>query len=405
MVDVRAASQVANATAAKLKSRLPDQDQVGRRRGEKVVAQKGTHQIAQEMLQSLGSEVWSEEMENELGRDQRRVSNSDRAKTVGDGGGGTASESSKFPAEKVTDAQDRSGEIEVLGREAKDKGLLQPDELLQFVQQRLGGRQGEPGPVDDPTLHYGALGVLERFYEAEGESQMASAARTAADRILAEHGPTIHRGIAVTESAALYAAEKFGSVSDLRNLYVEEVVNHTSIPSTFTAILEKHGAEGVGDAIAFLLRAAGEDLSMMSDTKDLVLQKRIIDNLYQLEVLNSVRDRADKALEVVKRSYPLAPNMTPERVMREMLGFIDTPAKMSESALTKLTQEAVPNSIEGRIAFLRECRNLAGMLPIKLFDESDRGGNGLKLRERLLTAIIEAQDVVDAEEQEKLGLE
>jgi hypothetical protein len=403
MIDVRAASPVASAAAAKLKAKAAEPDAVGRRRGEKVVSQKDTHQIAQEMLQSLGGDAWSEEMENELGREQRRVSTSDRARTVAGGGGGQASEASGFPAEKVTDAQARKAEIEALGHEAKAKDLQQPEDLLEFVRQRLGGQQGEAGPVDDPTLHYGALGILEGLYGGEGDERMAAAARGASDRLLAEHGATIHRGIAITESAALYAAEKFGSVSDLRGLYTEEVVNHKSIPSTFNAILEKYGADGVGEAIAFLLRAAGEDLSMMAETRDLTLQKQIVDNLYQLEVLNSVRDRSGKALDVVKRAYPLTQQITPERIMREMLDMIEAPARMSEPLITKFVEEATPDSIEGRIALLREYRNLAGMIPVKLFDEADRGGNGLKLRERLLSAIIEAQDVVDAQEQEKLG--
>lgn len=406
MVDVRAASTIASTTAAKLKAKAAEPDAVGRRRGEKVVSQKDTHQIAHEMLQSLGGDAWSEEMENELGREQRRVSNSDKARTVAGGGsGGQASESSRFPAEKVTDAQDRKGEIEALGQQAKAKGLRQPEDLLEFVRQRLGGEQGEAGPVDDPTLHYGALGILEGLYAREGDERMAAAARGASDRLLAEHGSTIHRGIAITESAALYAAEKFGSVSDLRGLYAAEVANHKSIPATFNAILEKYGADGIGEAIAFLLRAAGEDLSMMSETRDLTLQKQIVDNLYQLEVLNSVRDRSGKALEVVKRAYPLTPHITPERVMREMLGMIDSPPRMSQPVITKFAEEAMPDSIEGRIALLREYRNLAGMMPVKLFDEADRSGNGLKLRERLLSAIIEAQDVVDAQEQEKLAAE
>lgn len=403
MVDVRAPSPVASATAAKLKAKAAEPDAVGRRRGEKVVSQKDTHQIAHEMIQSLGGDAWSEEMENELGREQRRVANSDRARTVAGGGGGQASESSRFPADKVTDAQDRKTEIEALGQQAKANGLEQPDDLMEFVRQRLGGHKGETGPIDDPTLHYGALGILEGLYRREGDERMAAAARGASDRLLAEHGSVINRGIAITESAALYAAEKFGSVSDLRGLYADEVVNHKSIPSTFNAILEKYGADGVGEAIGFLLRAAGEDLSMMSETKDLTLQKQIIDNLYQLEVLNSVRDRSGKALDVVRRAYPLTTPITPERVMREMLGMIDSPARMSEAVISKFVEEAVPESIEGRIAFLREYRNLAGMMPVKLFDEADRGGNGLKLRERLLSAIIDAQDVVDAQEQEKLG--
>jgi HrpJ-like domain/TyeA len=403
MVEVRGPTQLAGHAAMKAKGKAAEPEAVGRRRGERVVSQKDTHQIAQEMIQSLGGDAWAEEMENELGREQRRVSNSDRARTVGAGGGGPASEAQNVNPEDVSDAQERRDEIETLAREASQQGVHDPDDLLQFVRQRLGGRKGEAGPSDDPTLHYGALGIMERLYAREHDTEMSAAARVAGDRLLATNGKVIQRGVAVTEAAALYAAERFGSVSDLRALYSQEVVNYKSIPSTFNTIVDKHGAEGVAEAIAFLLRAAGDDLAMMSEKRDLTLQKQIIDNLYQLEVLNSIRERAGKALEAVRRHHPVSPGITPERVMKETLEMIDTPGRISEQSISKFVNEAIPGSVEGRIALLREYRNVTGMLPIKLFDEADRSGNGLRLRERLIGAIMQAQDVADAQEQEKLG--
>jgi hypothetical protein len=77
--------------------------------------------------------------------------------------------------------------------------------------------------------------------------------------------------------------------------------------------------------------------------------------------------------------------------------------RITETSVSKIARDTVPESIEGRIAFLREYRSLVAMIPLKVFDGVDQSGSGLRVRERLNDAIIEAQDVADNEEQEKLN--
>jgi len=78
--------------------------------------------------------------------------------------------------------------------------------------------------------------------------------------------------------------------------------------------------------------------------------------------------------------------------------------RINESTVSQIARDTVPDSIEGRIAFLREYRGLVSMIPLKVLDGAEQGGSsGLRLRERLNDVILEAQDVVDAEEQEKLN--
>jgi hypothetical protein len=140
---------------------------------------------------------------------------------------------------------------------------------------------------------------------------------------------------------------------------------------------------------------------MKNDT-DRLQQKEVLDNLYQLEVLNTMRERTDGVLEQVGKHYPVAPGVNSQKVMTGTFEMLEHQIRMSETTVTKLTQEVVPDSVEGRIAFLREYRSLVSMIPIKVFDQNDLGA-GMRVRERLNEAIMGAQDIADNEEQEKLS--
>src|SRR5262249_707196 len=149
--------------------------------------------------------------------------------------------------------------------------------------------------------------------------------------------------------------------------YMDEVVGHKGIVTSFNNIMEKHGEQGFVEAVQFLLRAAGDDLGTMKNDTDRLQQKEVLDNLYQLQGRNTMRERADGVLEQVGRHYPLAPGVNAQKVMVGTFEMLEHQIRMSETTVTKLSKEVVPDSIEGRIAFLREYRGLAAMIPIKVF--------------------------------------
>jgi len=128
----------------------------------------------------------------------------------------------------------------------------------------------------------------------------------------------------------------------------------------------------------------------------------VLDNLYQLEVLNTMRERTDGVLEQVGKHYPLSPDINSQKVMSQTFNMLESQVRMSEGNVSQLSRDVVPESVEGRIAFLREYRSLVSMIPIKVFDQNDTGA-GLRVRERLNEAIMGAQDVADTEEQQKLN--
>jgi type III secretion system YopN/LcrE/InvE/MxiC family regulator len=399
-MDVRGASQVTgNRPAPAGREDEGDPEIEGSHNGELVVLEKDAIALSDELVVEFGRETVGEEMENELGREERRV---EKAEEVVEAV--VLAESVEDNPLDLPDVLALKDQIEALAREMQAKEMTDTAEILQHLRDNLGEGGGQGGPNHDATQQYGALALMEKFFADIGDPVMAAAMSAAGDRLLAERGSEINKGMIVSEAAALYASQQFGSVSDLRSLYIEQVFEKKGIPASFERILEKYGEPGFSEAVAFLLRAAGDDLATMTSNNDRAQQKEILDNLYQLEVLNTVRERTDGALAQIGKYYSIGPDATAQKVMRETFGMLENPVRMAETTVTKLARETVPDSVEGRIAFLREYRSLANLIPIKVFDEADRGaGGGLRMRERLTETIVQAQDKADAEEQEKLA--
>jgi type III secretion system YopN/LcrE/InvE/MxiC family regulator len=397
-LDVRTTSQVGGGGLRTGTEQTEKSKEVtGARQGESVVLDKDSTTLSLELSDWAGDEL-GDELEAELGKEERKIEQEEEAIKAE-----LSTEVGDAP-EELEDVQSRKDDIEALAREMEQQGMQTPEEILQHLQENLGEHEGERGPNDDPTQQYGALAMMEKMFLGEGNEEMAKAVGAAASKLLSEHGTEIHKGMIVTEAAALYTSEHVGSVSDLRSLYMEQVVGHKGITSSFNGIMEKYGDKGFVEAVKFLLRAAGDDLGTMKSNTDRLQQKEVLDNLYQLEVLNTMRERTDGVLEQVGKHYPVAPEVNSQKVMRETFDMLEHQVRMSETTVSKIARDTVPESVEGRIAFLREYRSLVSMIPIKVFDDVDRGsGGGLRVRERLNDVIMEAQDVVDAEEQEKLN--
>jgi type III secretion system YopN/LcrE/InvE/MxiC family regulator len=395
-LDVRQTSQVGGGG---LRSGTEEAEQArelkGSRQGESVALEKDALTLSLELLDQVGDEL-GDELEAELGKEDRRLEGEEEEIEM------SLSTEVGGDAKDLEDLVARKDEIEQLAREMQEQGLQDPEDIIDHLREHLGEHEGERGPNHDPTQQYGALCIMEQMFRDEGNEEMALAMGAAAAKLLAERGPEIQKGMIVTEAAALYTSEKVGGVSNLRSLYMDEVVAHKGIVSSFSNIMEKHGEQGFVEAVQFLLRAAGDDLGTMKNDTDRLQQKEVLDNLYQLEVLNTMRERTDGVLEQVGRTYPLAPGVNAQKVMVGTFEMLEHQIRMSETTVGKLSKDVVPDSVQGRIAFLREYRGLAAMIPIKVFDQNDTG-NGLRIRERLNDAILGAQDAADNEEQEQLN--
>lgn len=395
-LDVRTTSQVGGSGLTTGRDQGNSKEVRGNRQGESVELEKDSTTLSLELSDWAGDEL-GDELEAELAREEHRLEQDEEFIKL------ELSTDVEGDPQDLDDVQSRKDDIEMLAREMEEQEMQDAGGILQYLQENLGEQKGERGPNHDPTQQYGALVLMEQMFRAEGNEAMANAVAAAAAKLLSERGIEINKGVIVSEAAAVYSSENIGSVSDLRALYMQQVVAHKGITASFSEIMEKYGEQGFVDAVKFLLRAAGDDFNTMKNDTDRLQQKEVLDNLYQLEVLNTMRERTDEVLETVGRSYPLAPETTSQKVMGSTFEMLEHQMRINETTVSKIARDSVPDSIEGRIAFLREYRGLVSMIPIKVFDGLDQSGSGLRLRERLNDVIMEAQDVVDAEEQEKLN--
>lgn len=376
--------------------------QTGQRKGEGVVARPSAQSLAADMQEEIG-QLFSEKQERKTS-EKRKVSSATAEALQGKVEQIQEIRDAQDAMDRVPDMRSRKAEVERLAERAQGEGFSSPEDLIGYLEDQLGrGEGGEStGVKPDPTQIYAALSHIESMQTREGDLAFAELVSKAGDVLLSEHAGQINKGLVVSESAALYASEKLGSTQDLRGLYMDEVAAHEGILGSFDSIMDKYGAQGYTEAVEYLLRAAGDDLAGMKSTDDLARQKHIIDNLYQLEVMNTVRERVDGTFSRLEANgYKVNPEKTGRDVMRDIFTMVQNPYQASELKVTSLARSVAPSPIQGQISFLRELRAVVAVIPPKVFNEGDMG-EAQRLREQVIDVITQAQDVADAKEQQEL---
>lgn len=371
----------------------------GARRGDRVVLMRSPQSLAQDMQEEIGFAF--QERQGARRSDKTRRSRlrerslSPRVEKV------RRIDEARTYLDRVPDLKARRGEVERLGRAMQSIVFRSEQDLLDHLSKGLSDARGRP----DATFLYGALDHIKRQLGRNPDADvLADMVERASAKMLAEHGVEIQKGAVVSEAAALYVSEQVGSASDLRRLYMDEVVEHESAFKTFLSILDRYKDDALAQAIAFLLRAAGEDLLTLTDDASRVRQKDVIDNLYQLEVLNTVRARSEVLVRRVAGLVEAAGLSSPDRltsksVLRTLFELASNATQATEAIVTKRTKSLLPDPtpLKARINYLRELREVAAMLPIKVFQSADLLSEK-DARQGMLRAIIEAQTVADSED-------
>lgn len=365
-------------------------------------------QALQESIQEEIGQVFSTKRESDVSRERRLSQDGDTAKGLI--GRIVEIREAQDAMEKAPDVRARRAQVERMARhveeQARDGGFEDSEALRDFVLQQWSrvreegvGAQGGDSP--DATELYAVLSHLEKVLGSEQED-LRNLAKDAATRFLSENHREIGKGLAISETAAVYVSEAMGTAPQLRTFYMDQVADHQGIRQSFGDIMKKYGVEGYVVALEFLIRAAGDDMAAMTSTSDKQHQKSIIDNLYELEVLHTVHERTEESLDRLRLRYELSDKATPVYVMEAVFDMVDAPYQAAEDKVTELALAIVVDSIPGRISFLRELRNnIIAVIPLKVFDASDTEA-AIAVRVRLITVVTEAQDRADEQEQDML---
>ncbi|HQU09802.1 MAG TPA: type III secretion system gatekeeper subunit SctW, partial [Opitutales bacterium] len=204
-----------------------------------------------------------------------------------------------------------------------------PETLLKFLnrlrqmndpnaQKVLAEAENEFADVTDQFI---ALSFVEEALHNEGNDPLSTLAGDAKKALMNASGPAVRAGLNATADIVAAAKGGLGQVADLRDFYRDVVLSHEGIIEVYQSIEHEYGAGRLPQALGFLIRAAGNDLSAQGPSIEPVHLRAIIDNLYQVEVLGGVHDSLATLLQRLIGNFNVSPEMDAEQLMAMMLSL------------------------------------------------------------------------------------
>ena len=241
---------------------------------------------------------------------------------------------------------------------------------------------------DDPT--HQAI-ALESAREEASDPMLREALDTALDALERESGSAITAGRNISRVAADAERAGVGQTQTLRNMYREVVAECDDIAGAYARITKEHPSKSIEEAIDFMLRALGADLGATDHSAEPARLKHIVDDMYQLKALASVKAQcAALATRIDARTN--AGNDTEAVLMQALVAAPDQAWRGAEAF------EHIPGALGAQrtsdaVYALNGFKTLVRALPEKAL-----GGDAAK-RERVITAVQEALDgAIEAEE-------
>ncbi len=232
--------------------------------------------------------------------------------------------------------------------------------------------------------------------ELAGSSPDAAAlADRAASNILRESGPMVRAGLNIAPRAMDVAAGDPDRSGQLRDLYRDHVVGYQGLVKAYDALVDHFGTDHIDQGADFLISAAGDDLAAYDPSMDKAQLKNTIDELFELHTLVTIHNQARQMIGRIRRMNDIFHDVTPLSITRHLLDL--TTKEWPDSGLVLTFVERLGARDPGaQINVVRELRDIAGLLPLKLFADNDE-------RTRLIDIFRQAQDIADEREADALG--
>ncbi len=298
----------------------------------------------------------------------------------------------KMAEREITSPKDRLSEI----RKAMEKYLRQvpdigsPEKVKKFLEHIKRANIKTPSQIKeevqkffrDVTHQYTALLIARDSLKDEGLKQLV---KDAADSLLEEKGPEIRAGLNVSQTARAFSEKGLADTQALRDFYRESVLNYESLSQLHSVLTSAFDGQDFEQAVAFLIEAVGNDLRSQGPSISPAHLKKVIDDLYCLEVLGNFHRDCRSLMGDVRRIFGLSPRISPEELANRVLKMKEE-KWFTASVVENLADVAGMTMLDARIFFLTELKGMVRKIPIKVFDSLDQ-------RENFLNAIQEALDI------------
>ncbi len=241
----------------------------------------------------------------------------------------------------------------------------------------------------DPSHQFALLDIMEQAC-APGEDELLSLIRQAKAQLSEAKGAEIRVGInlAAEINARATTAEEMGG---LRDMYRSEVVGFTTPQQCFRSLLAQRGAEGLKDAILFLIAGCGADLRASAPSLDAAILGRVLTDLQCVQVLQTVLEALGALGFRMGRQFGEPCRLTGEQMAARILEFTEQPF-VASPAIAAFVGECGMARLLAQMDFTRELTGLFRKLSPRLFaKEGDR--------QRLVEAAQEHLDDLVAREE------
>ena len=245
----------------------------------------------------------------------------------------------------------------------------------------------------DPSHQFAMLDILEQAL-GEDEDVMRALVRQAKTTLAAEKGPEIRAGINLAEEVNARATTP-EEMRELRDMYRSEVVGFTKPQDCFRSLLATRGAEGLKDAIDFLIAGCGADLKAFSPSLEAAALGRILTDLQCVQVLQTVLDALTALGKRMDRQFGETCLLDGEQMAGRVLDFTEQ-AFVTAPGIGAFVGEAGLQALLAQMDFTRELVGLFRRLSPRLFGkETDR--------QKLVDAAQEHLDDLITEENDAEG--
>jgi type III secretion protein W len=276
-------------------------------------------------------------------------------------------------------------------------------EFLARVLRNLRGASAAGSPPDprellrelargstDPSHQFAMLDILEQAF-GDGEDSLRALVRQTKASLMEEKGPEIRAGINLAEEINARATSP-EEMRELRDMYRGEVVGFTKPQDCFRSLLAARGAEGLKDAIDFLVAGCGADLKSSTPSLDPAALGRIMTDLQCVQVLQTVMDALTALGRRMDRQFGEKCLLDGGQMSGRVLDFTEQ-AFVAASGIAAFIGDCGMKALLARMDFARELTSLFRKLSPRLFA---REGD----RQRLVDAAQEHLDDLIAEEED-----
>jgi type III secretion protein W len=241
----------------------------------------------------------------------------------------------------------------------------------------------------DASDQYEALDALEDEVEEDGGSDdLLETIKGAKDHLMEEEGPSIRAGLNVVEEAEIFAHAGLADFDELRDFYRKSVLHFDSVAQLFQSVLKRYGKGGFSQALAFLIKAAGNDLNSQGPSMPAAHLRSVIRHLYDVETLGTIHRDLDKLLEKMRNLFHQTREDDDYRLTEQVLALTQktfVPLKQVQG----IPQSLGVNGAEATIYFLTALKNQIRLIPLSAFARPEGRGKVLTTAQEALDLAVE----------------